>query len=220
MNVDAQIDAVTRGVATREADGAPSRVQTLSQTYRAPIADVWDAVTSAERIGRWFLPVSGDLRLGGRYALEGNASGTVESCTPPTNGAAAYRVTWEFGGGVTWLTVRLSAVDADHTTLDLEHVARVADVPDELWQSFGPAGTGIGWDSGLLGLSLHLTDPASRPEDPVAWTLTDESRHFMRRSADAWAAEHARDGVDPSVAAAAADATFNMYTGEGPAPEM
>lgn len=220
MNVDAQIDAVTRGVATREADGEPSRVQTLSQTYRAPIADVWDAVTSAERIGRWFLPVTGDLRLGGRYALEGNASGTVESCDPPADGRAAYRVTWEFGGGVTWLTVRLSALDAEHTTLDLEHVARVADVPDELWQSFGPAGTGIGWDSGLLGLSLHLTDPASRPDDPVAWTLTDEGRHFMRRSADAWAVEHARDGVDASAAAAAADATFNMYTGEGPAPEM
>jgi uncharacterized protein YndB with AHSA1/START domain len=192
----------------------------LAQTYRSPIDDVWDAITSPERISRWFLPVSGDLRLGGNYELEGNASGTVESCEPPAGGRASYRVTWEFGGGVTWLTVRLDAVDTDHTQLKLEHVARVADVPDEVWQSYGPAGTGIGWDSGLLGLSLHLTDPGARPDDPAAWSLSDEGRHFMRRSADAWATEHAKDGVQPDVAAAAASATFAMYTGEGPAPDM
>ena len=33
----------------------------------AAIDDVWDACTNPERIPRWFLPVSGDLRLGGRY---------------------------------------------------------------------------------------------------------------------------------------------------------
>ena len=44
---------------------------------------MWDAVTSAERIPRWFLPISGDLRLGGRYQLEGNAGGEVLECAPP-----------------------------------------------------------------------------------------------------------------------------------------
>jgi hypothetical protein len=39
--------------------------------YPASQSDLWDAVTNADRIPRWFLPVSGDLRLGGHYQLEG-----------------------------------------------------------------------------------------------------------------------------------------------------
>jgi uncharacterized protein YndB with AHSA1/START domain len=35
---------------------------TISQVYQADPADVWEACTSKERIGRWFLPVSGDLQ--------------------------------------------------------------------------------------------------------------------------------------------------------------
>ncbi|HEX6366624.1 MAG TPA: SRPBCC domain-containing protein [Agromyces sp.] len=218
IDINAQLGAVDRAVSTEEVAGVPSRVQTLVQTYPSPIDDVWSAVTSADRIGRWFLPVSGDLRLGGRYRLEGNASGTIQSCDPPQAGTAQYDITWEFGGGVTFVTVRLESVGSDRTRLELQHVAPVSAVPDELWQQFGPAGTGIGWDSGLLGLSLHLTDPESRPEDPEAWTQTDEGKSFMRRSADEWAIAHAADGIDADLARAAADATYAMYTGEAPGP--
>lgn len=220
VDVDAQIDGVEREIRTRDVDGIPSRVQTLAQTYASPIDDVWDAVTSQDRIARWFLPVSGDLRLGGRYELEGNASGSVESCEPPGDGrdGAQFRVTWEYGGGVTWLTVRLRSIDEGHTRLNLEHVAHVADVPEELWLQFGPAGTGIGWDQGLLGLALHFIGPDARPDNVEAWTMSDEGKRFMRRSADAWAAAQAADGVDPDVARAAAEATYRMYTGEGPGP--
>ena len=218
VDIAAQLDAVDRAVRTDDVDGAPARVQTLAQTYPSPIDDVWDAVTSADRIGRWFVPVSGDLRLGGTYQLEGNASGTVQSCSPPAGGTAGYGITWEFGGGISWVTVRLEAVGADRTRLELEHVAPVSAVPDEIWQQFGPAGTGIGWDSGLLGLALHLTAPEERPDDPEAWAATDEGKEFMRRSADAWAVAQAADGVDEGVARAAAHATYLMYTGEGPGP--
>jgi hypothetical protein len=114
--------------------------------------------------------------------------------------------------------VHLESVDANRTRVELEHVAPTSVVPDEIWQQFGPAGTGIGWDSGLLGLSLHLTDPAARPEDPEAWSQSEEGRAFMRRSADEWAAAQAADGVGLEKARAAADATFAMYTGEGPGP--
>ncbi|MFE2771012.1 SRPBCC family protein [Microbacterium resistens] len=56
VDVNAQVDAVTRGVRTEDVDGVLSRVQTLSQEYPSPIEDVWDAATSADRIPRWFLP--------------------------------------------------------------------------------------------------------------------------------------------------------------------
>ncbi|MGR0219756.1 SRPBCC family protein [Agromyces sp. ZXT2-6] len=212
MDIDAQIDAVDRGLTGGTRDGAATHVQTLAQTYPAPIGDVWDALTSAERIPRWFLPVSGDLRLGGRYQVEGNASGTIESCDPP----ASYGVTWEFGGGVTWLTVRLAAVDDVHTRVELEHVALADDIGAEMWEQFGPAATGMGWDGALLGLALHFTTREVRPDNSAEWLQTDEGRRFQRMSADRWAEAHEASGADAATARRAADTTYAAYTG---APE-
>ncbi|WP_308193794.1 metalloregulator ArsR/SmtB family transcription factor [Microbacterium sp. SS28] len=218
VDVNAQIDAVERGVETTDRDGEAVRVQRLVQEYRATLDDAWDAVTSADRIPRWFLPVSGDLRVGGRYQFEGNAGGEILECSPPVDGAAAYRATWEFGGGVTWVTVRVTETGPERTRVELEHVARVADVPDELWAQFGPAGTGIGWDSGFLGLALYLGSAVDgpTPEEGQAWMLSDEGKAFTRRSSEAWAAAHAADGADPEVAARAAAATAALYMGVAP----
>jgi len=213
VDVVTQIESVQRGVETAERDGTPVRVQRLTQEYPASIDEVWDAVTSADRIPRWFLPVSGDLRLGGRYQLEGNAGGEVLECAPPHGGEASYRATWEFGGNVTWLTVRLTADAAERTRLELEHVAPVSDVSDEMWERFGPAATGIGWDSGLLGLALHVGAAVDgpTPEEGMAWMMSDEGRLFSRRSSEAWAQAHVADGADPEVASRAAAATAAMY---------
>lgn len=217
VDVQRQLDAVEREVVTEEIDGFPSRVQSLTQTYPSPIDDVWDAVTLPERIARWFMPVSGELRLGGRYQLEGNAGGDVQECAPPAAGAAHFKVTWEFGGGITWLTVRLDAVSDDETRLELEHVAHVDDVPSEFWDTFGPGATGVGWDGGLLGLALHLAgDTSVTPERAEAWAFTDEGRAFYRGAADAWGVAHAADGADTDAAARGADATFGFYTGQIP----
>lgn len=216
VDVQAQIDAVQRGVALEDVDGDATRVQTLTQTYRATLADVWDATTSADRIARWFLPITGDLRLGGSYQLEGNAGGTVEECAPPAGDEAHYKVTWVFGGGApTWLTIRLTALAAESTRLDLLFTGRAADLPAEMWDQFGPSGTGMGWDSALLGLALHLAgDGSITPEEAAAWVQTDEGRAFMRASADAWRDAHIADGADPAAAQNAADATYGMYTGQ------
>lgn len=216
MDIEGQIAAVDRTVTSTEKDRSRLRVQTLAQSYPSPLADVWDAVTTAERIGRWFLPVGGDLALGGHYQLQGNAGGTVLECEPPGSERAHFRVTWEFGGGVSWLTVRLHAEDADSTRLELEHSAPADAVPEELWNRFGPGATGLGWDGALLGLSLHLTAPGQRPEDPMAWQLGPEGRRFNRLAADRWALAHTADGADPGLAWAAADAVFAVYVGDAP----
>ncbi len=217
VDVNAQVDAVTRDVRTAELNGETSHVQTLSQEYPSPIADVWDAVTSVERIPRWFLPVTGDLRLGGRYQLEGNAGGEVLECAPPSGDAAHYRVTWEYMGGVSWLAVRLVATGDDRTRLELEHTARAADIPPGFWEQFGPGATGVGWDGGLLGLALHLAGGAGiAPEEAEAWAVTDEGKAFYRGAADAWGRAHAAAGADADAAARAANATFAFYTGQTP----
>jgi uncharacterized protein YndB with AHSA1/START domain len=219
VDVHSQIDAVSRSLRDAQIDGEPARVQALAQEYPAAIDDVWEAATSAERIARWFLPITGDLRLGGRYQLEGNAGGEVLECAPPSDGRAEYRVTWEFGGGVSWVTVRLAEQGPERTRFELEHVAKIADVPAEMWDTFGPGATGVGWDGGLLGLALHLgaQQGSLSPAEAGAWAFTPEGRAFYRAAADGWGAAHVAAGADPETAARGADATYGFYTGQGAA---
>src|SRR6476661_6556992 len=94
---------VTREVRSGTRDGAPTKIAIARRTYATDQADLWDALTNAERIPRWFLPVTGELKVGGRYQLEGNAGGTVERCDEP----GSFAVTWEFGGQVSWLQITL-----------------------------------------------------------------------------------------------------------------
>ena len=88
-----ELEAVRRRTGDVALPGGAAKVVALERTYPAEIDDVWDAITTAERIARWFLPVSGDLRLGGTYQLEGNAGGEIRACEPPRR----LQVTWIFG---------------------------------------------------------------------------------------------------------------------------
>ncbi|MEV4200401.1 SRPBCC family protein [Micromonospora globbae] len=208
IDVTAQINAVRRQVGTRTLEAGEARVSTISQTYDAPIEDVWDACTSAERIPRWFLPISGELKLGGRYQLEGNAGGTVESCDPPHS----FSATWEMGGMVSWIEVRLSAVDGDRTRFELEHVAHV---DDDMWAQFGPGAVGVGWDGALLGLASHFASDGAgiRPEDAEAWMASEEGRRFMALASERWGEASIAAGTDPDAARAAAERCTQFYTG-------
>jgi len=215
VDVNAQIDAVDRALRTTEIDGVEGRVQTLAQTYPSPIEDVWDAVTAPERIVRWFAPVEGELTLGGRYQVVGNAGGEVLACTPPDGERAGYRVTWEFGGAVSWLEIGLTRVDDESTRLELTHAAKTEGLPPGFWETYGPGATGVGWDQGLLGLAMHLAGGAGiAPEDAEAWMIGDEGRRFTRAAADGWAAAQIADGGDPDAAKRAATNTFLFYTGQ------
>ena len=114
IDVSAQINAVRRRVGRRELESGEVHVVALSQTYDTGIDDMWDACTNPERLPRWFLPVTGELRLGGRYQLEGNAGGTIERCDPPKS----FAVTWEYGESLSWVEVRLSPEPDGQTRFD------------------------------------------------------------------------------------------------------
>lgn len=209
IDIIGQVGLITREVRAQEHDGRPARVVVASRTYDTSIEDLWDAITSAERIPRWFLPITGDLRLGGRYQLEGNAGGEITRCEPPRHLA----VTWAFGGEVSWVTVRLDE-DGEGARLVLEHVAHV---DDDRWDQFGPGAVGVGWDLTLYGLALHLAggetaDPAAAA---AAWSASDEGKTFMRRSSDAWSRASIAAGTDEAAATGAAARTTAFYTGEG-----
>jgi uncharacterized protein YndB with AHSA1/START domain len=206
IDVTQQINAVRRTVGTRVLEAGQARTVTISQTYGAPIEDVWDACTNAERIPRWFLPISGDLRLGGRYQLEGNAGGTIEGCDPPKG----FFATWEYGGDVSWIEVRLTAEAADRTRLEIEHIAHV---DDDRWAQFGPGAVGIGWDMALVGLSLHMSGRAAvDPQQGAAWAASEEGRRFMELSGDRWREAHVAGGADEAEARGMAERTIAAYT--------
>lgn len=203
------IGAEFREVADREWEGRPAKAVVAARTYDTDVADLWDAVTNPERIPRWFSPVTGDLELGGRYQIQGNAGGTILRCDPPE----AFDITWEFVGGKSWVTVRIVA-DGAGARLTLEHIMDAADLDGEHWRKFGPAAVGVGWDLSFLGLGLYLAGGERPPEaaDP-AWAMSDEAKAFMRASADAWAEAHIRSGEAPETARRMAEETARFYTG-------
>ncbi len=208
-NTDAAL--IRREVRTGERDGRSTKIAVARRTYSADRHDLWDALTNAERIPRWFLPVEGDLHVGGRYQLVGNAGGVVERCDGPHSFAA----TWEMGDMVSWLEVTLTPA-ADGTELELVHEAFV---DPELWGQFGPSAVGIGWDLGLLGLGMHLASgEAVDPELAANYLTWPEGIAFARASAAGWADAAAADGDDPVQAREAAERTVAAYTAV-PEPE-
>lgn len=206
IDVTQQINAVRRQIGSRMLEAGEARVSTISQTYDATVDDVWDACTNPERIPRWFLPISGDLQLNGRYQLEGNAGGVVERCDPPKSFAA----TWEFGGQVSWIEVRLAPEGEGRTRFELEHVAHVS---DELWAEYGPGATGIGWDGALMGLARHLAGaPSVDPQESQVWMLSTEGKQFAILSGQRWCEADIAFGTDEAGARAAAERSIAFYT--------
>lgn len=206
--VASQPAAVDREL-TIERDGDRQHtVQTISQSYPTTIEDLWQACTEPTRLQRWFAPVSGDLRVGGRYQVEGNASGEVVACDPPRS----FVVTWELGGDSSQVAVRLD-VDGDGSKLTLEHV-HTGDAGSQFWAQFGPGATGVGWDLALLGLSLHLRAGQERPEDPATFAATAPAQQFIRAASDRWGEASVRAGTPEADATAAANRTTAFYLGD------
>ena len=206
IDVVDQINSMQRQVGSRVLDAGEARTVTVIRTYNAPIEDVWDACTNPERIPRWFLPISGELRVGGRYQLEGNAAGTIESCDPPQS----FVATWEYGGEVSWIELRLSRESDGRTRFELEHIAHV---DDERWAQLGPGAVGVGWDLGLMGLATHLMSGKSvDPQEFAAWSASEEGKQFVSLSSQKWCDASAAAGTDRAEAQAAADRTTAFYT--------
>ena len=178
----------------------------LRRTYEAPIDDVWDALTNPERIGRWFLPIDGDYRLGGRYQFEGNAGGEIVACERPHR----LRVTWVLGEPATEtdtseVEVRLSPAGDEATVFELEHTAIV---PDEMWGEYGPGAVGVGWEG-----PARAGAPSARPDrgrfDGLAGV--GRGRSFYTRSSEAWGAANRAAGPDSDVVARNIANTTTFY---------
>ncbi len=217
FNVESHLGEVERSVSALERDGQPARAVTLSRGFGTTVANLWDAVTNGDSFSRiripwdadqWraFLPVSGDLKPGGHYQLEGNAGGVITACERPTH----FALTWEFGEDISWVVVNFSDEGAGRARLTLTHAALFS----EHWDEYGPGATGVGWELGLMGLALHLDQPTEPMPDEIAFATSPDGRAFITGSGVAWGQAAVEAGTDPGAAREAASRTTAFYTGE------
>ena len=174
IDIASQLEAIHRGVGKRAAGDSELVAVLLRRNYPAQIDDVWNAITDPDRVKRWFLPLNGDLRLGGTFQLEGNAGGDILECAPPR------RLKVTFGGPTSLVELRLTPEGDDATVVELEHT-----VPIEMARSgAGALYVGPGWDGALLALALYLSGEVAA--DPVAAAHSPEGLEFSKRSVATW----------------------------------
>ncbi|ROS37854.1 SRPBCC family protein [Amycolatopsis thermoflava] len=173
LDIANHLKAIHREVRRGTTTGGETVTVLVRRRYDATAEDVWDAVTDPARVRRWFLPLTGDLREGGSFQLEGNAGGDILTCDPPR----LLKVT--FGGPTSVVQVRLAG-DGDSTELELEHT-----VPIEIAQSgAGALFVGPGWDSALMALAQYFAGEIA--EDPVAAANSREVQEFCAGSVTEW----------------------------------
>ncbi|MFG1819656.1 SRPBCC family protein [Kribbella sp. NPDC049174] len=148
----------------------------MRRSYQAEPEELWDALTDPERMRRWFLPVSGDLKVGGTFQLEQNAGGEILECEPPKR----FKVT--FGGPTSLLELRLLPGPGASTELELEHSMGEAPAPG----GSGALWVGPGWDGGLLGLALYVDGELDEDTDPVEMSNSPEVIKYNEQSVRVW----------------------------------
>lgn len=210
MDHNPAFGAEARSVLNRQHEGKPADVVVASRDFPTNQQDLWNALTNIERIPRWFAPIAGELKLGGRYQIENNAGGIITLCEAPE----AIDISWEFAGQTSWVKLRLAPSNIG-TKLTLEHIMPKDDASDEHWRQYGPGATGVGWDMSFFGLARHLKDTSllADPERDMAWLTSEDGKTFMRDSASAWGAAHIASGETPDIAEAMASRTADFYTG-------
>lgn len=179
---------IQREVGRRRIAAGEARTAVLRRRYDAPIEDVWSACTEPERINRWLLPVTGDLRIGGRFQLQGNASGEILRCDPPR----LLTVTWVYGDRpADEVELRLAPGPDGGTELELEHATVAAHAPGTFEGRPVDAvlGVGLGWELPLTySLPMYLRGELPDAPDAEWYEPTKEHEEALGRSAGAWAA--------------------------------
>jgi uncharacterized protein YndB with AHSA1/START domain len=151
----------------------PGFLLRYDEVYDTDPDDLWEAITTPERLARWMATYRGDFRLGGRWQAmtrDGDVycDGEVTECEKPRG----FTTTWTVvGEPPSRLTVRLEP-EGPRTRLRLhhEHVTRLD--------------YGAGWHAHLESLAQHLADPgADRDRDTWLRRLAELEPAYAERFA-------------------------------------
>ena len=185
--VEPQPELRRRTIAAGEA-----RVAVFRRTYDAPVEDVWDACTDPDRLRRWYVPVSGDLRVGGRFEQAMMGSGVIQRCEPP------HLLTVSLGDrGADEIELRLTpAGDGSSTELELQHATTLDqhEIGGQMYDAIFCMGGG--YYPRLRALGLHLAGELPDDYDTLTFHQREDTRPAIERGSAAMAAllEEARGG--------------------------
>jgi uncharacterized protein YndB with AHSA1/START domain len=159
-----------------------ARVAVFTRTYDASVDDVWDACTDPERLRRWYWPVSGDFRLGGRFEQPGMGSGEIVRCEPPR------LLVLSLAGGVDEIELRLEPAGAGATLLELQHATTLAEheIGGQLYDAVFCMGGG--YYPRFVALDRHLRGDLPDGYDPLTFHQLPEMRPIIERGSAAMTA--------------------------------
>lgn len=160
-----------------------ARVAVFTRTYPTTVEDLWAACTDPQRLRRWYVPVTGDLRVGGTFQQVNMGSGTILVCDPP------HLLKLSLGGGADEIEVRLSAgPEEDTATLELQHATTIDThvIGGERYDAIFCMGGG--YYPRLLALDLHLRGTLPEEYDSAAMHLDATMRPTIERGSGAMAA--------------------------------
>lgn len=120
----------------------------MEDVYDADLDELWSAVTDPERLARWLVEVTGDLRVGGaieaRFTSSWTGPGRIDVCESPTH----LLVTMSPNASDETVIEAWLTAEGDRTRLVLEE--RGIPIPEL-------AGHGSGWQAHVEDLATHLS---------------------------------------------------------------
>jgi len=175
------LDLMERAIGHRTIGAGDAHSAIMRRVYSTSIDELWSAITDPERINRFFLPVSGDLREGGNFSIEMNADGEILKCDAPK----LLRVTWSYQGATPdEVEIRLTEVEGG-TQLELEH-ASVRDTFVASDPKTGNYGVGAGWELPLLYLGKYLAGELPNKPSLEWYQPSEEDDALSRDSGMVW----------------------------------
>jgi uncharacterized protein YndB with AHSA1/START domain len=165
-----------------------ARVAVFTRTYETTVEDLWDACTNPERLSRWYVPITGDLRVGGEFQQVNMGSGTILICDPP------HLLKLSLGGGVDELELRISSgAETGTAGLELQHATTLDshDIGGQIYDAIFCMGGG--YYPRLLALEQHLRGTLPDSYDSAAFHLNPDMRETIERGSAAMASLLADD---------------------------
>jgi uncharacterized protein YndB with AHSA1/START domain len=174
-----------RRIGRRTIPAGEARSAIMARRYDAPVEDVWSACTDPERLARWFVPVSGDLRQGGSFSLSFGVYGEVLRCQPPR----LLTLSWAYEDmPVDEVELRLAADGDGATLVEVEHatVTTTVEFDGRLVDAFGNMGSG--WEPLLAALELFVDDRLPAGNTLMEFRARPEIVAVADRARSSWSA--------------------------------
>ena len=166
----------------RDIGAGAARVAVFTRTYDAAIDDVWDACTNPDRLKRWYVPVTGDLRLGGTFHQEMMGSGEIVACESPS----FLKVS--LAGGVDEIELRLTPGPDDTTILELQHATTLSEhtIGGQVYDAIFCMGGG--YYPRFAALDMHLRGTLPADYDSTTFYQRPDMAPIIERGSAAMAA--------------------------------